>query len=346
MLYSKILSLRQNHLGYITINPLLNAFSLDMCQEIDAAENDDFIRKTRGNILKRLKNYEIGYHVELQQALRDYSEAATYLSLKSKGLLLEKVPENTNKTPDFKVNLEGKEFFIEIKTLGFGGGEENYIKAIEQGLDAQVSIENQLKAGNTIAIAITAINPLEQGEQDYSYSRQKDFIETIIRKIKGLIKQGQFESGSTILLIDLSLIPIPADWKVNSLPIFPLIQKQKIKSLVSGIFWHSAFGKENERIFSPIEFEGDANIKSELSIEGILNKNDFIKALCFQVHNLSQERKVVGFYRAKDEDSIMPLLSQFCDFVNDEMNTNGWSILQMLMLNIFDEIGNTETNAY
>ncbi|WP_334875081.1 hypothetical protein [Nostoc sp.] len=332
MLYSKILYLRQNQLGYITINPLLNAFSLDMCQEIDAAENDDFIRKARESILTRLKDYEIGYSVELQQALCDYSEAATYLSLKNKGLLLEKVPENTNKTPDLKVNLEGKEFFIEIKTLGFGGGEENDIQAMEQGLDAQVSIEEQLKAGNAIATAVTAINPLKEREQDCFYSRQKDFIETIIRKIKRLIKKGQFEAGSTILLIDLSLIPIPADWKVNSIPIFPLVQNQKLKNLVSGILWYSAFGKENERIFSPIEFEGDANIKSELSIEGILNKNDFIKALCFQVYNLRQERKIVGFYRAKDEDFILPLIDTFCDFVNDEMNTNGWRILETFLV--------------
>jgi hypothetical protein len=330
MLYSRILSLRQNHLNYTGINPLLNAFSLDMCQEIDAADNDEFIRRKRKSILNRLKNYEIGFAQELHQVLCDYSEAATYLSLKTKGLLLENIPEIAKKTPDLKVNLKGEEFFIEIKTLGFSGGDESYIQAIEQGLDAQVSIEEQLKAGYTTAVAIISIDPLKRRKQDYSYSRQKDFIETITTKIDNNIKKGQFETGSTILLIDLSLIPIPADWKVNSIPIFPLIKNKKLESLVSGILWHSAFAKENERIFSPIEFEGDANIKSALSIEGILNKHDFIKALCFQVYNLREERKVVGFYRSKDEDSIMPLLSSFCDFVNDEMNTNGWRILQML----------------
>ncbi|MBU7583427.1 MAG: hypothetical protein KAF91_11055 [Nostoc sp. TH1S01] len=323
-------SLRRNHLGYITINPLLNAFSLEICQEIDAAEKDSFVKKVKKSILDRLKDYEIGYHVELQQALREYIEVATYLSLKNRGLLLEKVIESKNKTPDLKVNLEGQEFFIEIKTLGFGGGEENYIQAMEQGLNAEVSLEEQLKAGNTTAISITAIDPLKKQEHDYFSSRQKDFIETITRKTQGLIKEGQFESGTTILLIDLSLINIPADWKVNSVPLFPLIQKQKIKSLVSGILWNSAFGKVNERIFSPIEFEGDANIRSELNIEGILNKNEFIKALCFQVYELNQKSKIIGFYRKKEEDSIMDFLSMFCDFVNDEMNTNGWKILQML----------------
>lgn len=330
MLYSRILSLQQNHLNYTGINPLLNAFSLKMCQEIDAAENDEFIRRKKKSILKNLKNYDIGFDEKLNNALCDYSEAATYLSLKSKGLLLENIPESAKKTPDLKVNLKGEELFIEIKTLGFAGGNESYIQAMEQGLDAQVSIEEQLKTGATTATAIISIDPLKKRTQDYSYSRQKDFIETITTKADNNIDKGQFETGSTILLIDLSLIHVPADWKVNSIPIFPLIQNQKFKSLVSGVLWHSAFGKENERIFSPIEFEGDANIKSELSIEGILNKYDFIKALCFQVYNLREERKVVGFYRAKDEDSIMPFISLFCDFVNDEMNTNGWRILQML----------------
>lgn len=213
-----------------------------------------------------------------------------------------------------------------MKTLGFANGELNYYDAINEGLNAQVSIEQQIKAGREIAVAKAAISPFYISNKDNLYNNliQTRVIEIIINKINNNLKEKQFSLGKTILFIDLSLMLMPYDWKLNSVPIF---QEKLGKSMVSGIFWHSAFGKVGERIFSAIEFEGARNTEGELSVEGILNNHSWIQALCFQTYNISRQRKVVCLYREKDEEMI-DILHPLCDFFNDELNTNGYEVLQ------------------
>jgi hypothetical protein len=215
-LYSKILGLKQEN-SELTCNPILDAFSLDMCQETDAEEDDSFIKDKKNKILTRLNNCKVGYDAKLKPSLDAYTEVVTYILLKSKGFLVERVPErNTQKTPDFKVSSNGEIFFIEMKTLGFAEGELNYLKAIDSGLAAEISLEEQIKSGKTVAISETSFNPLGRDRPDYEKFRQKYFIETIVKKIDQNLKKKQFELGKTILLIDLSLILI-ADWMLDSL---------------------------------------------------------------------------------------------------------------------------------
>jgi hypothetical protein len=126
-------------------------------------------------------------------------------------------------------------------------------------------------------------------------------------------------------LVDLSLVDVRFGHRLESIAVF---QEPTLKSVVSGLLWNIAFGRSGERLFCPIQFEGASNIEGELRSEGVLNNDDLIKALCFQIYNVSRQRSIVGFHRAKDEEEIMPLLDQFCDFTNDDENSNAWRILQ------------------
>ncbi|MEH2259132.1 hypothetical protein [Nostoc sp.] len=328
MLYLLILKLLHENRNFTTINPILNTFSLDYCEEIDTAANhEEFIKIKRKSIINSLQNYTVGHNIFLKQALDYYNEAVTYLFIKNKNILVERITESQGKkTPDFRVKLNNETFYIEMKTLGFANGELNYYNAINEGLNAQVSLEEQIKAGREIAVAEAGISPFNISNKGNLYNNliQTRVIEIIINKINNNLKEEQFSLGKTILFIDLSLMLMPYDWRLNSVPIF---QEKLGKSMVSGIFWHSAFGKVGERIFSAIEFEGARNIEGELSVEGILNNHSWIQALCFQTYNISRQRKVVCLHREKDKEMI-DVLHPLCDFFNDEFNTNGYEVLQ------------------
>ncbi|MGG6267651.1 hypothetical protein ACQ4M3_11665 [Leptolyngbya sp. AN03gr2] len=328
MLHSKILALKQENSRFSIITPVLDAISLDTCQEIDCSATDSFLTEKKRNILNYLKRYDVGYDCKLKAALDEHNEAALYLLFQNKSISIERVCEsNHQKTPDFKILLEGKSFFLEMKTLGFAQGDLNYIDALDKGLDARVSLEQQSKSGKRVAIAEVGFDPLQSQKPDYLLCYGTYFIDTIVQKIKQNLKKQQFELGETILLIDLCLIDTPFGHKLNSIAFF---HEPILKSVVSGLLWHTAFGSLGERVFTPIRFEGASNIEGQLKTEGILREFAWIKALCFQTYNVSRERAIVGFYRSSDEDLILPLLSYFCDFTNDDLNSNAWRILQSI----------------
>jgi hypothetical protein len=333
MLHSKIKELQEENHKLTTINPILNSFSLNKCEEIDqVADKDPFIAQQRKNILIHLKKCSVGHSSELKQALDAYYEIISYLYLnhkgKDKGFLVKRVPEENEKTPDFEVNfIDGEIFYIELKTPGFNDSNNNYIKAINEGLDAKVSLIKQINSGEPIAISEVVVSPLRKENKGYEYNqlRQTRMIDSIISKADQVIKEEQFKRGKTILLINLSLLGmLPQSWQKNSVPIY---QEKLYKSMVSGILWYSAFGKLHERIFTTIEGEGSKNIEGELSTEGILNKYEFVKAVCFQIEDEHRNLKLVGFYREEDKDQVYHLIYPICDFVNNDLNTYGYKIL-------------------
>lgn len=334
MLYHQIKLLQEENSKFSTTNPILNAFSPDKCQQIDiAAQNDQFVNSHRNSIMKRLKDYEVknvavGHSDILKQAFDKYNEVVTYLHLKKKGFLVERVPEEDNQTPDFKVSLEQETLYIEMKTFGFADGDLNYIEAVEGGLDAKISLIQQLEAGKdaTAEVVVSPLNIRKKGAE-YNKRYQTRFIECLIDKIKRIEdKPRKFRLEKTILLVDLCLLGLPYGWKMNSVPIY---QEKLHKSMISGILWYSAFGKVGERVFSIINGEGSRNIEEgSLEKEGILNQYDWIPTLCFQTYEPNGEIKLVCFYREKDHDEIFSLIDKISDFVNDDFNAFGYQVLQ------------------
>lgn len=317
----------------LTHNPLLNCFEQECLALLDEeAVNDSFISTKKHTILKLIKNHNIDFEPKLKSAFDEYNEGLTYIRLTKKFGKVERIPEGNEKTPDFKIEFEDNNLlnkkkshtiYLELKSMSFADGNLNYQNTIKQGVKAQIDIERQIKQGKKVAFGITEVAPLHKSNKNYDLSSTKYAIEVLIEKIDQNLKAGQFSLGETILLIDLKQLSLPSYFKEGGVPIF---QEKLYNSYVSGIQWNVAFGKVGYLVYKPIEFEGKENIDGELERNGILRNYDYIKAIIFFDYQLGdKEPKIVGLHRNIDvSDSVSNFLHEFCDFVNDDKNTQGW----------------------
>lgn len=323
-LQKRILSLQQANLEFTTNNSLIKAFEISDCQLLDELfEEDQFIRQKRSQVLDLLKEYEVGHHNRLKPAFDAYQEAMNYLFLKEK-VTVECIREQKNaKTPDFKIFSGQEQAFLEMKTLGYVGGELGYLEDIESGLEACISIEEQLDAGREWGIAMTSTHSWGAKGDPLS---MKHCIEVIVSKIEQNLKEEQFSYGTTFLFIDLKLLSNPFTYSTSCLPIY---YDKQYSSLVSGVLWNTAFGKVGNPIFKPIEHRGAKNIEGELRTNGVLISKPWIKALCFRVYWLGSNSLVVGFHRWQDTPTVR-ILQSFCNLINDEENCQGWKIEDLI----------------
>jgi len=328
-LVSYITKLKRESYEITTDNPLLDAFDIEFCRLIDSTlENCDFVRRKQKEIIKLLEGASVEVDDKLKSAFDIYSELYNFFRLSEK-VKIRPIKESKEKTPDFEVlSSNGQKFFLEMKTVGFTGGNINYNKTIEDGLNAKIKIDEQIKQGRRIAMSETVIAPLRPLRKDKNYDpfSVKYFIETLIEKIKQNIKTEQFVHGKTFLLIDLKLVVIPSSWEEASIPIYPELRHF---SLGSGVFWNIAFGVKGDKIFCPIEFKGKQNIEGELSNNGILIEERNITALCFRIYE-NNMNFLIGFGR-QEEIEQCDILHSICDFINDEKNSNGWKILRHIL---------------
>lgn len=325
MLYDRILKLKQQATT-ITTSPVLNAFNMEECCQLDAAySHDPFIKDKVDKCLNYLAGLLIDFHPNYRSAYEEYNEAMTYVRL-SKKYNTTRIPESGMPTPDFHIVEEGEypfDLYVEVKALSFLDGNLNYKAAQESSLKANIGIEEQLKSGKKIAFGETIISPfLKQNELPTT----KGLIEIYIDKIRNNIKKEQYNLGDTVLLIDIKQLLLEGRWDESGIAIY---QEGFMKSMVSGALWHTAFGRMGDRIYKPIEFEGQTNMDDPLQRIGILVDHLYIKGLIFAVYENFEERKYLGFFRSKEGDSpAANFIASFCDMHNDDQNTEAWRVLQ------------------
>lgn len=325
MLYERILKLKQET-SSITNNPVMDAFNLDECKYLDSLySTDTFVKSKIDSCLGHLKNLTIDFNPKYKSAYEEYNEAIIYTDLIKK-YQTERVPETTTPTPDFKVTYNGDfpfEIYIEVKALSFLDGNLNYIEAQKSGLESAISTEKQLKEGKKIAFGETIISPFLKRNKLPS---TRELIEIYIDKITNNIKAGQYNSGDTVLLIDIKQLLLGSHWDESGVAFY---QEGLTKSIVSGVLWNTAFGRAGEMIYKPIEFEGKPNVDSPLTKNGILVDHSYIKGLVFATYKNFQERKYLGFFRYDQQDEqVANFISLFCDLHNDDKNTEAYNVLQ------------------
>lgn len=325
MLQERILKAKQE-IALITNNPVMDAFNLDECKLLDSkASSDNFIKSKINKCLNYLDGLKIDFDSNYKSAYDEYNEAITYVEL-SKKFQTNRISEAETPTPDFNV-IDNREFpfnlFVEVKALSFLDGNLNYIEAQKSSLEANISIETQLKEDKKIAFGETIISPfLKRGKLPST----KELIEIYIDKINNNIKSGQYRLGDTVLLIDIKQLLLGSHWDESAVAFY---QERLTESIVSGVLWHAAFGKIGDMIYKPIEFEGNPNTDASLAKNGILVDNDFVKGLVFATYKNFNERKYVGFFRYEEQDQeAANFISSFCDFHNDDKNTSAWKVLQ------------------
>ncbi len=247
--------------------------------ELESEQNKSFkealsqIDKLADKALKNVEDYN-----SLTEIKNIYSEI--YILSKLQSLLsINKIPETDSKTPDYKVRFRGEDIYIELKSLNMLGGNLKHKDIMNDSLDTKIVAEEQIKDGSNVGMGIQVIQPYLSHNKVYDHSSPKLVIESLIDKINQNIKEQQYSLGDTILLIDLSdqlpLISKPSE----------AIQEHYFDDVgntnVSGELWNVAFGKLDDQILKPAEFEGANYLDGELEKEGILITHPYIKGLIF-----------------------------------------------------------------
>lgn len=325
MLYNRILQLKQETAA-ITTNPVLNAFNLDECRYLDCIyTTDPFIKQKIDNCLGYLRGLSIEFNPGYRSAYEEFNEAIVYTDLLKK-CQATRVSEADTPTPDFHLVGDGENpfnIYAEVKALSFLDGNLNYKEAQQSSLEAHISIEEQLQAGQNIAFGETIISPFHKRGK---LPATKELIEIFIDKINNNIKSGQYLLGDTILLIDIKQLLLGSKWDESGTAFY---QEGLMKSIASGVLWHTAFGQAGQMIYQPIEFEGRPNTDSPLEKNGILVDHKYITGLVFVTYENIVHRKYLGFFRHDDQDNQSAIfISLFCDFFNDDKNTRAWKVLQ------------------
>lgn len=276
----------------------------------------------------------IDYNTHYRTAYEKYNEAVTYYDLNQRGTTVHNIPETKSSTPDFEANFNYRDFdgvsvmskvYVEVKSLGFADGNNEYLRNQRAAFESNLDLEEQRKRGRYFCSSIYTVSPL--ADKDTGPTSE---IEEFNKKIKNNIKEEQFTYGDgndSILYVDFSQYLFPFN-NEECLPVYPDIIR---KYCASGRLWMLAFGREGERIFSYPEFEGRACFDRDLTLPGILNSYDFIKGIIFSFGSGKGNRKLLGLYRFKDaETKVAVFLHQVCDYVNDDLNTYGFEYYNAL----------------
>ena len=247
--------------------------------ELEAGSNlifKDALIEMEKLIDKALKNIE-DYN-SLTELKNIYSEA--YILSKLQALLsIEKIPEKSTKTLDYKVNFREKNIYIELKSLNMLDGNIKHRDIMTESLNSKIDAEEQIKKGSKAGFGTQEIQPYFSQNKEYDLRSIRLVIESLIDKINQNIKKDQYSLGDTVLLVDLSdqlpLISMPSQ----------AIREKYYDDMgntdVSGELWNVAFGKLEDQIFKPAEFVGEENPDGKLLKEGILITHPYIKGLIF-----------------------------------------------------------------
>jgi hypothetical protein len=290
--------------------------------------------KLKGEVLRIFKTtnwlLDPGLFQEFVQAV---GEAQFWMMAKTRGVELERIPELSKRTPDFR--LAGGEGecapCFEVKTLSVTGGIHNLGQINEESFQAQLSLSQQVKDGKKVATAIHQAAPhglIKDGKNLTA------IIRNLIDKTTNNIKSGQYSDAPTCLVLNLLLVD--GHWNGNAGLRPVAFGYPETWNVRSGAFWNLAFGKVGHLVFGIPEFEGKPSVEGALGRDGILEANPDIQALLLIIHDWNEEPVFFGLKRESDDDrwseELKDLADAFFKLVgdnwNDDGDTNGWRLAE------------------
>ena len=181
------------------------------------------------------------------------------------------IPPGQRRRPDFQIIINGTNYFIEVKTLHARGGSGNYRSSFEDSFEALVRLDER-RGTRSIRIAETVVQPHRNpGDDEYDPRSNRQIIETLIGRAVEQIKVGQFNQGTTVLALELSLLPFRSSLRAELYRAYPDPHEDVASS---GILWNLAFGEEGADIFRPVDFQGASNLDGRLEALGLLRGQD------------------------------------------------------------------------
>ncbi|WP_417353514.1 hypothetical protein [Flavobacterium alkalisoli] len=324
-IHEKILALLRESNSVVT-NTLLQSIDLKLLEKFERkAESDNTYKRKLKDIESNLNGLTFEYNKKYQEIYNTYNELVVYEFLSDK-LKTEMVNEvKGKKTPDFKLTHDETFCYSDLKTLNFASGNLNYLEIEKESFDINVKTEATVKRDRARGRRVHFSEPLvispwkKDGCDQYDL---KYIIEELISKLIANYKSKQinFNGSKGIFLIDVGQLLIPTSLEQG----LPVMAGPLYKEPNSGILWNAAFGQIGDPVYNWIEFEGKPNIKNRLEKNGILSDISYedLKAIAF-ITSTHEEKRIIGFHRSMETDeSVLTILNQICDFVNDETNSN------------------------
>lgn len=268
--------------------------------------------------------------VLLQSFVQTTGEAQFWMLARAKGVLLERIPEVANKTPDFRLaGAAAPAPCFEVKTLSVAQGDFNLTNMDEDSYQAQLELRRQANEGAQVATAIHDVAP-HGPIKDRRY--QTAIIQNLIGKASNNVKRGQYTDAPTCLVLNLLLIDGHTDGNAALRPVeFGYPDDWNIRS---GVFWNLAFGKAEHLVFGLPEFDGNPSVEGTLNRVGLLEEYPEIQALVLIVQPWNDAPRFYGLKRESDKDrwcaELEALAKAFFALVgddwNDELDTNGYAL--------------------
>jgi len=273
----------------------LNCISFDT--DKDKIFLNEISNKKFRNILE--KEPASARECDYEQLVEMYYEALAVVYLNSKNVKVKKIREANVPTPDFEClfsNENGyeKKFYIEVKTLGFVGGESQYKKRDEETLNTSIGLEEQRKQYPNQKIYMAMRESHGWGEKLNNPTEERSIIiETLIQKIDKLIKSGQFSKKPTFLLVFANRL---CNGLLRKSDLVSYYFDTDIRSVGSGLLWTVCFAEEQHLILKVPYMEGNSNQERRLKKNGVLVNNTDVSGIIFVDSFCNKNMRVFGLY--------------------------------------------------
>lgn len=280
----KLLALMQSVNTYGVSCPLLY-IKLDFIEkmELESSKNCVFKKSLREiDVLVEKAHQDSEDYESLVGIKNSYSEALIYAKLQAL-LHIEKIPETSSRTPDFKVRYRSNDLYIELKSLNMAGGNLKHKTVMHNAMNARIDAENQIAKGASFGFGLHLIQPYEAGSREYDADSFRMVIEALISKIEQNVKRAQYCLGTTILLVDLAdQLPLHSQPEESIQQQYYDIEKG---AKLSGELWHVAFDKIGDETYKTPKLKGNACSDGKLEKTGIFNNHSYIKGMIFHARD-------------------------------------------------------------
>lgn len=322
-----------HHIHGLTHNHSLDSIDLDSLRALEQAGYDDpALNRFMTDFRTRLGQVTSKPDVKAySQAFEIYSEAMVYLLLKAKFPATIRIDAKSGKvgsTPDFQCEWNGKVFYVEVKSLDIVDGECRHREMMEDGFQPNIELEQQTKAGRSVASAVSVIAPYEHFGEDKNYDSSSliAVINTLREKAGSAFKSPQFALGPTIALTVCDRLVIPG----NRFCIAPYYYNSfQGGAVVSGVWWQACFGTSGTPIFRHPDFEGKPSLEGHLQSPGLFvdATKSFPGIALISVELRKNGDNIFGLFDEQHpangdwtSDDTEAVLANFCTSYNDKGN--------------------------
>ena len=296
---------------------------LDPIVEEIASLSDEFGTKSQALLSKLLNTRDVALdETRTREFIQTLGEVHFYALCKRHRLDLERIPETTHQTPDFRITTSPKEHF-EVKTLCIVGGEPAIKRSIEESLDERVQTQDALaSSGGRVALFSQIIAPYGSVKLE---CRVKSVIRLLQNKLRQNLKTDQFSNVPTYLVVNLSMLSTFRTTGEILRPTYVDTQRNNTRHPTSGELWMVAFSKPGMLIQSAPEFEGKPSIEGSMQSNGILIESAYVAGIIFLAYDLSGQCRPLALVRSGNEltENIHTLVGNNWNDAND---TNGYAL--------------------